>query len=160
MKNFKNWIKFLGVYQIAGGIVGIILIAYDFVFIAEIPTNEYYLSPLALVLFGFSIYSGNLLLALKYSEGLKFSLINQIIQTIGFSIAGIMYVFGSGVFLSIGLDLTDDLMVEFLLWTSNIEIGVLGDKSQLMVSFNVVAIYLVFRVLNLRKQHAFLSPRL
>lgn len=160
MKKFKNWIKFLGVYQIAGGLVGIMLLAYQFIVVDNIPAYQYYLSILPLSLFLFSIYAGNLLIGKKYLKGLVVSTINQLLQILGFSIGGVMFIYGSGVFLSVGLDLTDDVIFRSLFWTSYADIGIISDKSQFMLTFNIVAIFLLYQLVKLRKQYLVLAPRM
>lgn len=71
-----------------------------------------------------------------------------------------MYVFGSGLIMCVQFDLTDDFITGFIFWTSYFEIGQLADRSQFMISFNIIAIFLLFQVGKLRKQYESLKDRL
>jgi hypothetical protein len=107
-----NRIKFLAIYQIAGGIIGFLLVGWFFLQFGSI-SGIYLFAPLiAFFLFGYSIYCGVILLQKKES-GIRLSLISQWLQLFGFIFFGYGFKFASGVFISIGIDLSRE--VEFAL---------------------------------------------
>ncbi|AIN49923.1 putative membrane protein [Dokdonia sp. MED134] len=160
MNEFKKRNKLLAIYQIAGGFIGIVFMSYTLIMIENLQSRELLVSTVPLILFVFSIYSGNLLIGKHYSKGLAYSKVNQLIQILGFKISGLMYVFGSGLIMCVQFDLTDDFITGFIFWTSYFEIGQLADRSQFMISFNIIAIFLLFQVGKLRKQYESLKDRL
>ena len=150
-KSVISRLKILGIYQIAGGILGLSLTVRT---ISGLTTTTYLLIILLLVAIGlytYSIYCGTLLLK-KNISGLKHSLINQFIQIINLSIFGFTFQYISGVFISAGLDLTDSLLFTFNVGVSRWQITINGNKEFLILNFNLVALFLILFIEKLRKE--------
>jgi hypothetical protein len=142
----KNKIKLisLATYQIGGGIFGIIITIQLLLDAEEIKGLVVFLILIALGLFAFSIYCGLCLIKNKLHRGLKLSTINQAIQTISFTMFGYGYKFCSGIFLYLGVDLTNAFNVSFKLRLSNWYFIINSDKEVLTVGINIVAFYLLY----------------
>lgn len=86
-----------------------------------------------ILLYSFSIYSGYTLLTKNFEKGLDLSIYNQLIQVIGFGISGFTFEYFSGIFLSLGLNITNDTIINynagFNTWILN-----LGSNSTLFIN--------------------------
>ena len=149
-KNISRKIKGLGIYQIAGGIIGIGLSIW-------LIASEGALSGIVLVLvlfaigfFSFSIYCGSLLLKNK-ENGLRYSLINQYLQLINFSIGGYAFQYISGVFFSAGIDLTNSPAFKINLGVSAWQMNVNSEKEVILINLNFVAVFLIIFIGKLQK---------
>lgn len=90
-KEFKPKIKALGIYQVAGGIIGFVLTIWTIAgYIDSMKGILILLFSIALGLYIYSIYCGILLLK-NSKEGLKHSLINQALQMVSFSFFGMLF---------------------------------------------------------------------
>jgi hypothetical protein len=139
MKNLQLKLRLLGIYQIVGGLMGIILtlLMVDFYNI-----SNFLLVVFALLLFGYSIYCGILLIR-KPKKGLRNSKANQILQTIHFSILGYGFKYVSGLFFSLGFDLTDGFLINIYFGISNWLINANADDAAMNVHLNFVALFLI-----------------
>jgi len=138
LQNFKR----LGIYQVAGGIIGLGLTIWLII-------NQVNFSPLiillyliAVILYFFSIYCGILLIN-KKMDGLNYSIINQYLQLINFLLLRFSFQYISGLFLSFGIDLTNEFLFKFNLGVSTWLISVGGDSDIILVNFNIVALCLI-----------------
>jgi len=143
-RQLQERITYLGFYQIAGGVIGIVLNTWLLI-------NTDYISGVAVLalfasygLFGFSIYCGNLLHKSKYDKGLRLSMINQALQVIKFNVLGYGYKYISGFMLMVGFDITNDFKFtfEFSLSSWRITIGS-GDLLGIF-GINLVAAVLIW----------------
>jgi hypothetical protein len=141
-KDILQNFKWLGIYQIAGGIIGLALTLW-------LILNQVSFSPLIILLFliavglyFFSIYCGFLLIN-KEINGLTYSIINLYPQLINFSLLGFSFQYISGLFLSFGVDLTNEFLFKFNLGVSTWLISVGGDSGVILVNFNIVALSLI-----------------
>ena len=102
-------------------------------------------------LYSFSIYSGYLLLTKNFKKGLDLSIYNQLIQVVGFGISGFTFEYFSGIFLSLGLNITNDTIINynagFNTWILN-----LGSNSTLFININLVALGLIFLIFKLKNK--------
>ncbi len=148
-------LKGLGIYQIAGGGIGVILLLW-----AAVTNQEWSQQSAVIVLllylfmllfFSFSIYCGILCLK-KHRIALRLSLINQILQVIGFAIFGISFQYIAGVYLTAGLDLTQSFVLHFGLGISSLNFYINDGSQQMLVNFNFVALGLIIFIEKLKKQ--------
>jgi len=152
MKKTETQIKILGIYQIAGGVLGLL---FTFIFFSKLFFgNKSVLTIIlsSILLFSFSVYCGFLLLTKKYDKGLNLSIINQIIQVISFSVLGYTFEFCSGIFLKFGLDLTSDTLLtyNFGLTTWNLKLN--SDPSLTKISINILALMLINLIFNIKEK--------
>ena len=108
MKNVSKFLitklSILAIYQIIGGVIGIILTIYV---MTTAVTFSLLLITILIVIFGLYSYSilCGVLIFKSPLTGLKYSLINQYIQILSFSIVGYGYKYLSGLYISVELDL-------------------------------------------------------
>ena len=151
-EKFDQQLKGLAIYQIAGGVLGIGFTINTIVEVFKYLTVPLYLLlSVALALFSYSIYCGRLLFK-NPGKGLRFSLINQILQVINFAFIGYSFKYISGVFLSVGIDLTDVFSLNFNAGLSSWNIYFNSPDQEIMVNLNIVAVVLVAFVEKLSKQ--------
>ena len=132
----QNKIKTLAFYQILTGILGLL-----FLLLINLKSSST-IFVIIIVLYSFSIYSGYSLLTKNFEKGLDLSIYNQLIQVIGFGISGFTFEYFSGIFLSLGLNITNDTIINynagFNTWILN-----LGSNSTLFININLVALGLI-----------------
>ena len=152
--NFKKSIAYrirvLAIYQISGGILGIGLTIW-LIMQMEFTNLIFLLLLISLILNSYSIYCGILLLN-KKKFGINHSLINQYLQLINFSILGYGFTYISGVYFSIGLDLTDSMLFKFNLGVSTWQININRYTDTIYINFNLVALVLIIFINNLKKK--------
>ena len=106
-KGIQSKIKGPAYYQIAGGILGICLTIWLIAKTVTITGLFLLIILFALGLYAFTIYCGQQLLKGDPKKALTLSIINQCLQAISFTMFGYAYKYASGLFLSIGVDLTN-----------------------------------------------------
>lgn len=96
-----------------------------------------------LIFYVYSIISG--ILCLKTSKhALKLSLINQLLQVIGFALMGFAFKYIAGFYFTIGLDLTESINVTFGIGLSKFDFNFNNEYDRLEIDINVVALLLIF----------------
>lgn len=142
-KGIIKKLKALAIYQIVGGIMGLII---TILLIIRFPV----FTPFIIVLFiiGFCLYIFSLvcgwLLWNQYSAGVQCSLINQYLQIVQFAIGGWAYTYISGAYFSLGVDLTYTyrILIDFGL-ISTWQLTAFDPSQTVQLSFNFVAILLI-----------------
>ena len=139
----QNKIKILAFYQILTGILGLL-----FLLLINLK-NSSTIFVIIIGLYSFSIYSGYLLLTKNFEKGLDLSTYNQLIQVVGFGISGFTFEYFSGIYLSLGLNITNDTIINynagFNTWILN-----LGSNSTLFININLVALGLIIFIFKLK----------
>ena len=110
--NIETSMKNIGYYQIAGGILGLILTLRSFIYEHILSGLSFLFYAVAILLFVFSIYSGNLLRKANI-KGLYLSTWNQVLQLIQISISAFGFEYYSGVFFNIGFQWTEKFIPDF-----------------------------------------------
>ncbi|WP_109435463.1 hypothetical protein [Aquimarina sp. AU119] len=154
MKKIYNQIKYLGYYQIIGGIVGILFMIYN-VF-DQLTSNRFFLFSLA-VFFGlcvFSIYSGILLIRKRYLIGLNFSLFVQAVQILSFALLGYIFNYAIGIYVRLTIELTNDTIAGIDFGFVNWDLSRSANPDLIEVNFNIVAIVLLSLIFKLKEQIA------
>ncbi len=136
----------IALYQIFGGLFGVGL----FVYLLSISYHRQAIPTLFLLAiylfaigtFCFSIYAG-IQIFKNLKSGLIYSWINQVVQIFFFSISGYGFQYVSGVFVSIGIDLSDSLLFTFNLGTSKWQIIFNQDPTKVNIEINLVALVLI-----------------
>lgn len=150
-KDTASKLKALGIYQIAGGVIGLLLTFWIIKGVTLFSGLLLLVLLVAIGLYSYSIYCGILLLKKKIS-GLRHSLINQVFQLVSFLIAGFAFQYISGIFISIGLDLTNSFNFIFNVGISSWQININGDAEPFLLNFNLVALILILFIEELRKK--------
>ena len=146
----------LGIYQIAGGILGIGVVLW----LIKINTTsfnglQYVLLSLATALYIYSIFCGVLLIK-GNPKGLNQSQINQCLQLVSIFIFGAAYQYYSGVYLSAGFDMTHSFHFIWKAGLSTFQMNFFNQNESIRVSINFVALGLIIYIEKLmRREKAF-----
>ncbi|MFY0599942.1 MAG: hypothetical protein JXR03_09750 [Cyclobacteriaceae bacterium] len=143
-KQLDNKITYLGLYQMIGGGLGIIINTWLLINTGYITGAAVFALLISYGLFGFSIYCGNLLHKSEYDKGLSLSKINQALQVIKFSILGYGYKYISGFMIMIGFDITNNFEFTFEFSLSSWRITLNSYELLGIVGINLVAAFLIW----------------
>ena len=142
-------IKYLGYYQIIGGVIGIIVAVIAIVnsinagFFSLVKFPIYFILCLPFV---FSMYVGFRCIDKKPNR-LRLSKWNQVLQVIGFGISGYGYTYIAGIQLGIGLDLTESYVFNYKLGLSMFQFNINQNAHLSFVMVNILALFLVYRII-------------
>ena len=148
---------FLALYQLIGGVLGIILTIFLILRLTEVSVSLFLLLAIALSLYCYSVLCG-ILLFKNPLLGIKYSRINQYLQIFGFFIFGYGFRYVAGFFITIGLNLTNSINFVADLGTSAWQINIDQESKACIISFNFVALFLILfldRQLKIIKQNIF-----
>jgi len=145
-------IDFLAAYQSLGGTVGLIFMGYLF-FNTDESIEYYLLAVVPGVLFYLFSFMAGLFLFQRKTYALKLSLINQLLQVFGFSFFGYGVEYVAGISFDIFIRYTDGLEITPSLGLSNWHFLFNNDTGIRELSINIVAAFLVFYILKLRKEY-------
>lgn len=152
MKELKPKLKALSIYQIAGGVIGLALTAWIFAeYIDSMTGLLLTLFSIAIVLYVYSVYCGILLLK-NHVLGLKYSLINQVLQVLSFSALGFAFQFVAGGYIYVGVDLTEGFLLKLNAGISTWQIIVNDDEQMLSANINLVALYLIIFIEKIKRR--------
>jgi len=144
--------KFLGYYQIIGGIVGLYMIISSFILVQAFGGLQFLFYFIAFGLFAFSIYSGNLL-RIENIKGIKYSNWVQISQVLQVSFIGFSFGYSSGIEFSLGFHLTEVFRPDASLNFSNFTIVYSPqDKGEFFMFINFVPLVLIYLLGDLEKK--------
>ena len=133
----------IGIYQIAGGMLGMAVIIG--LFKSESSTISMVLSLLLLwvvALYAYSIYCGVLLIS-GNTKGLNQTQINQYLQVISILIAGFAFQYYSGIYFSVGIDLTHSFHFKLNWGLSTFQMNLVSKNETIQFNFNLVALGLI-----------------
>ncbi len=152
MQKTESRIKIIGIYQIIGGLIGLIgtlslLVKFGF---SNGTTFKMFL--LFLSLYSFSIFCGYLLLKKQYEKGLNYSILNQLIQVLSFTILGFAFKFYSGIFLCFGLNLTTDTILTYNVGITTWNFKLNSESGITEISINLIALILISVIFNLKEK--------
>lgn len=141
----------LGLYQIIGGAIGIILTIWGIYNIQLLAGLTVLLYLLFLLFFAYSIYCGMLCMKAK-KEALMLSLVNQVFQVIGFAMMGFAFKYIAGLYVTVGLDMTDSINFGFSAGISKFDFNFNNEADRLEVDFNLIAFGLIYWIDKLMKK--------
>ncbi|MCF1714928.1 hypothetical protein L0U88_09850 [Flavihumibacter sp. RY-1] len=133
----------LGLYQVAGGLIGFLLIGWTMINGGSINFSMILLFTIVFLFFGYSVYAGWLCLKIN-KKAFRHSMINQIMQVIGFAILGFGFQYAAGLYLTIGIDLTDSIQLGFGAGISKVDININRHYERLEVNLNLIAFALIY----------------
>lgn len=142
-KKLLNKINFIEIYQIVGGVLGFLMMAYLFMTTnwKATPNWKDYLSMISpFLFFGFCIYSGMLLNKKNYVLGFKLVFISLVIQLIAFDVFGLFYSAINGVAVNLTLDLTNDVLAGLDFYPSQFFVALSSNVDVFIVKINLVVI--------------------
>lgn len=146
-KRLEKKINFIEIYQIIGGIIGILFMSYMFIttkLSGIIKWFDYFSIITPFLFFGFCIYSGILLNKKNYVQGLKLVLILLIIQLVAFDIFGLFYSAINGIGVNLTLNLTNDVIAGFDFYPSQFLLALNSNSGIFIVKINLITIAMLF----------------
>ncbi|WP_369765217.1 hypothetical protein [Flavobacterium sp. WC2429] len=152
MEKITPKIKYLGFYQLIGGIIGILNTIRFLPNFTQINGGIFLLLLAIFLLYSFSVFCGYLLLKKRNIEGLNLSIYNQLIQIVGFGVLGYAFHFTAGVYGGIKLNLTNDTIINFMFGHSMARIDINNLNGFTEISINFIAIILLNLIFNLKSE--------
>src|SRR3954454_10812590 len=142
-RSIVNKLRALAIYQIIGGLLGLLITVWDVMEYPSFSASIIIMFAIAFGLYIFSLISG-WLLWYQYTAGVQCSLINEYLQIVHFSIAGWAYMYTSGGYFSLGVDLTYayKVLIDFGI-IPTLQLKAFTQTPEVQLSFNFVAILLV-----------------
>ncbi|MGO4906684.1 hypothetical protein [Flavobacterium sp. W20_MBD1_R3] len=152
MEKITPKIKYLGFYQLIGGIIGILNTIRFLPNFTQINGGIFLLLLAIFLLYSFSVFCGYLLLKKRNIEGLNLSIYNQLIQIVGFGVLGYAFHFTAGIYGGIKLNLTNDTIINFMFGHSMARIDINNLNGFTEISINFIAIILLNLIFNLKSE--------
>lgn len=145
-------LKALAIYQIAGGVLGILLTAWV-LFQGEVVLDQPALRVtfFAVGLFVFSILCGRMLLRNAH-RGLVVSLINQVLQVVYVTFGAFSFQYVAGLRIGFGFDMVGSWVFKFRMALSSFEFQAGTDTGEKFIGINLVALFLIFWIERLLEQ--------
>jgi hypothetical protein len=144
--------KYLGFYQLIGGIIGILYTVRLLPNFTQINGGIFLLLLAIFILYSFSVFCGYLLLKKRNIQGLNLSIYNQLIQIVGFGVLGYAFQFTAGVYGGIKLNLTNDTIINFMFGHSMARIDINNLDGFTEISINFVAVILLNLIFKLKSE--------
>ncbi len=144
-------LKALGIYQLLFAATGFALTVAILVRTGFQHMQITAVFALVLVLYFYGILCG-ILCWQKRKQALPYSLVNQYLQLIGFSIVGYGFRYIAGLALYLGIDMTNDFFVSLKLEVlSTWKIQLEDDSDVILINFNIIAMLAIIIINRLRK---------
>jgi hypothetical protein len=146
-KRLEKKINFIEIYQILGGLVGVLFMSYMFIttkLSGIIKWFDYFSMITPFLFFGFCIYSGILLNKKNYVQGLKLVFISLLIQLIAFDVFGLFYSAINGIGVNLTLNLTNDVIAGFDFYPSQFLLALNSNSDIFIVKINLITIVMLF----------------
>lgn len=152
-------IKFIGLFQIIGGIIGLGMLTWLASIQREINLSLILLIAFIIFLYCYSILCG-ILLFRNPVPGLRLTFINQVLQVFQIALLGHAYKYLSGFGLVIGCDLTDKFVFSFDFEFSSFLMHFDTGNETRFLKFNTVAIFLsYYSIVLLERYQAIMKER-
>jgi hypothetical protein len=135
--------KVLGIYQLAGGIVGLGLLFKMAPQLQSPSTSTWVGIGLAALLYSFSLYCGFSLLN-KTKAAYNLSLANQVLQVFSFGMAGFAYSYVAGLKAGVGLFFLAEWVFKAQFSVSSFHFSLGNVPGASFVSVNLVALVLIY----------------
>jgi hypothetical protein len=130
--------KIFGIYQIAGGIIGLVLLINLILSLGYFNVLTVIAGIAGVFAFTYSIIAGALLIKIR-ERGLLYSIVNQCLQLVGFILFGCYYKYGSGFQAFIGIRWGESFIFSFNYGISTWNFYLFGKFRHDYVEINLVA---------------------
>jgi hypothetical protein len=141
----------LGIYQIAGGLVGLFFLVRMLLFSEGFNEIRILFDFIIALFFSYSVLCG--WMCLKYNiKALSFSYINQLLQLPAVYMAGFSYTYVAGCYLHTGFDFTQSFSLSFDAGLSTFNFYLNNGSNSIVLSINIVAFCLVYWISRQQKQ--------
>jgi hypothetical protein len=129
----------LGLYQVAGGIYGGLNLLWEIYKTPLLDGPTVVICIFSFLLFAFSVVCGSL--CLRTSEkALKYSLVNQLLQVISFTVIGVSFMYVAGLYGTIGFVDEGEMKLQFGAGISRIQLQFGGNGDALSIDVNLIAL--------------------
>lgn len=150
-RNIIKKLQALALYQIAGGVVGLIVTIGTLLQFTVFTPLLIVFFAVAAGLYVFSLLCGWLLWN-QYSAGIQLSIIHQYLQIVQFAIGGWAYTYLSGGYLLLGIDLSFSYQLLFDFGVlSKWQLTTFAPTSTVQLSFNFVAILMLVFLVHVKR---------
>ena len=151
-KQLRKQVTALALYQIIGGILGILLTLWV-MFRGEMVVTQQVLrfSLFAAALFVFSILCGRMLFR-NPPRGLALSLFNQALQVVYFTFGAYGFQYVAGLRIGFGFDMVGSWTFKFRVALSSFQFDFGTATGQKFIGINLVALFLIFWIERLLEQ--------
>ena len=144
-------IKALAIYQIAGGVYGLYLTLELLSGLSQIPTFFIFLFFTAFSLYCYSIICGVLIFA-KKDRHHRYSLINQYLQLISFTLLSYGFEYASGIYLDVGINFTDEIIFKFKTGLPSWQIMYNTNNNSMEVYLNLAALFVIIFINKIKRK--------
>ncbi|WP_161889477.1 hypothetical protein [Pontibacter russatus] len=151
-KQLRKQVTALALYQIIGGILGILLTLWV-MFRGELVLTQQVLrfSLFAAALFMFSILCGRMLFR-NPPRGLVLSLLHQVLQVVYFTFGEYGFQYVAGLRIGFGFDMVGSWTFKFRVALSSFQFDFGNATGQKFIGINLVALFLIFWIERLLEQ--------
>ncbi len=150
-KEVRSDLNKLGIYQIAGAAVGVLLIFWSIYNTESLSGFIVVIYLFMFLFFAYSVFCGFLCIKTR-RNALKHSQINQFLQIFGLAIFGFAFKYVAGVYLIFGLNLTESFELDFGAGVSQFGFSFNNGADKLQLDINLVAIVLIYWINQLMKR--------
>lgn len=150
-QKIKSEFKILGIYQLIGGILGLVLLFYSIYDTGIRAIPIFFLLLTISLFFVYSILCGILCLK-SHDLALTLSFVNQLIQLLGIGLGGYLYNYVAGVYFSLKFDLTDLSNINLGFGISKMELQFNRDINFHILEINFIAIALIIWIDKLQRK--------
>jgi len=134
----KSLLK-LGLYQIIGGCLGILIFVWEILHVSVISGPAVILILIAIAFFAYSIYTGSQCIKMT-EKALMHSFINQGMQILSFNMVGYTFKYVAGFYVGLGIDLTSSFRFTYGAGISEINISLFQQTQNIQIGINIIAI--------------------
>ena len=139
----KSDILKVGWYQIIGGGIGDLFILYSLLSPIQVSGFEVLVYISMFLFFGYSVFCG--ILCIKHTNNaLTHSLINQILQLLGFVFGGFAFSYIAGVYVSVGFDFSSSIEMKFNFGLSEFDFNLNRQYERSEIHFNIIALGFIY----------------
>lgn len=152
-KRFLKKLNFIELYQIFGGIIGILLMFYFWMTTFNFEdVSKYYLLLFPFIFFSLCIYSGILINRKRFVRGLNLVIVSLILQLVAFQFYGLGYSSINGIGINFTVDLTNHIITRFDFYPSQFILTTLENHDIFKLKLNLFAVGMLFFTIKILKE--------
>ncbi|WP_347157220.1 hypothetical protein [Pontibacter chitinilyticus] len=143
-QKIQNQLKVLAIYQLTGGVLGIVLTLWV-MFRGELVVTQEVLriALFAAALYVFSMLCGRMLFR-NLKRGLTLSILNQVLQVVYVAFGSDAFQYVAGLRVGVGFDMVGSWTLKFRLAVSSFQFLIGTDTGQRFIGVNLLALLLIF----------------
>ena len=140
----------LGIYQLLGGLSGAFF-TLNYIYQLQLSALLLILYLIILAFFSYGIFCGILCFKV-HKSALNFSLVNQFLQLLGFTIFGFQFRYIAGVSITAGISLTESLVWLFNAGISNFAFYFNMEPGSFQIDINIIALAIIIWIEKIKKK--------